>query len=150
MAQVVLDSKFSRREFPLEPFIEKEKVSEDITKVLSHLLVWSDSLEQWLKARGDVSGRLMISAPGLATKHAYNSISASDSETTVDLGEKYTTHLIINDGPNSVYVNFDATATTSSIEIKAGEVLRIDYEFKVLHVICASGETASVRWIALK
>jgi len=150
MVQKIQMSDFSRREIPLEPFLDFEVIDEENQKTLSHLLGWSDTEKKWLMVRVDSAGRLKTAIPGLATKHKYNVISVSDTEVTTDLMEKYMTHLIINDGPNSVYINFDDTATTSSIEIKAGEMLTIDYEFQVLHAICASGETATIRWIALR
>ncbi|RLE76538.1 MAG: hypothetical protein DRJ44_03885 [Thermoprotei archaeon] len=150
MAQKIQDSKFSQREVPLEPFLTFETIEEVVKKVLSHLMGWNDTDQRWMKIRVDSSGRLMTAAPGLATKHAINVISASDTETITTLAENYTSHIIYNDGPNAVYVNFDDTATTSSFKIPAGGSLSLDLEFKSLHTICAATETATVYWLALK
>ena len=150
MVQKIQKSDFSRREIPLEPFLLFEEVDDRNTKTLSHLLGWSDSEKKWLMVRVDSSGRLMTAIPGLATKHVINKISASDTETVTTLPENYTSHVIFNDGPNAVYVNFNETATTDSFKIPAGSSLAIDLEFNELHVICAATETATVYWLALK
>jgi len=150
MAQKIQDSDFSRREIPLTPFHTFEEVSDTNTKTISHLLGWSDAEKKWFKVRVDSTGRLMTSVPGLATSHTINKISASDTESSVTLPENYTSHVIYNDGPNAAYLEFDGTATTNSFKLPAAASLGIDLEFKKLSVICASGETATVYWLALK
>ena len=71
-------------------------------------------------------------------------VSASDSETTTSFTNRIKSILIYNDGPNPVFVNFDATATTSSFKIPAKAWLNIDLEIQSLHSITATGETASL------
>ena len=150
MPQKIQDSKFSRREIPLEPFLTFETIEEVVKKTLAHLLGWNESENKWIKLRVDSSGRLMTAVPGLATQHVISKISASDTETSKTLAENYTSHVIYNDGPDAVYVEFDTTATTNSFKIPALSALSVDLEFKSLHCICASGETATVYWLALK
>lgn len=64
------------------------------------------------------------------------------------------THVVVwNDGPNSVHVDLgDTTATTADRKIKAGESFSEDWDARLgsdgwpgLGLICAAGETASVR-----
>ncbi|RLE52579.1 MAG: hypothetical protein DRJ26_04570 [Candidatus Methanomethylicota archaeon] len=93
---------------------------------------------------------MMVSGVSPATSVVQNKISASDTETVTTLTETYTSHIIYNDGPYPVYVNFDATATTNNFKIPAGSSLSINLEFKSLHLICASGENATVYWLATK
>jgi len=150
MVQKIQKSDFSRREIPLDPFLTFEEVDDRNQKTISHLLGWNDTEKKWLMVRVDSSGRLMTSVPGLATKHVINKISASDTESVTTLTENYTSHIIYNDGPDAVYVNFDETATTDSFKIPAYSSLSLDLEFKSLHVICAATESATVYWLALK
>ena len=150
MVQKIQKSDYSRREIPLDPFLTFEECDDRNLKTISHLLGWNEAEKKWIMIRCDTSGRLITSPAGLATKHVINKISASDTESTTTLAENYTSHVIYNDGPNDVYVNFDGTATTDSFKIPALASLSIDLEFKELHVICASGETATVYWLATK
>ena len=150
MAQKIQDSRFSRREIPLDPFISFETIEEVVKKTLAHLLGWNDAEKRWIKLRVDSSGRLLTAVPGLATQHVISKISASDTESVTTLTENYTSHIIYNDGPDAVYVNFDETATTDSFKIPAYSSLSLDLEFKSLHVICAATESATVYWLALK
>ena len=150
MVQKIQDSEFSRREIQLTPFIDYETIEEVVKKTLAHLVGWNESEAKWRKIRVDSSGRLMTSVPGLATQHNISKISASDTEGNTTLSESYTSHLIYNDGPNAVYLEFDTTATTNSFKVPAGSALSLDLEFQSLHYICASGESATVYWLALK
>jgi len=150
MAQKIQDSRFSRREIPLDPFISFETIEEIVKKTLAHLLGWNDAEKKWIKLRVDSSGRLLTAVPGLATSHVISKISATDSENNTTLAENYTSHIIYNDGPDPVYVEFDQTATTNSFKIPAGSSLSVDLEFKSLHYICDSGGSATVYWLALK
>jgi hypothetical protein len=94
----------------------------------------------------------------VAFTNQYNtSVSATQSNTTVSIGFDPSYLLLINDGANEVFVNFTgAAATTSSFEIKAGESLGLTSEAEAdgyigsrFDVICSSGETATVRVLAL-
>jgi len=149
MVQKIQDSDYSKREFPLQPFILIEEIEDRNVKAVSHLLAWSDELKQWLKLRVDTTGKLFVSGVSPATKHQYNSISATTVEGKTVLPEAYTSHIIINDGTDTVYIDFDATATTADYPLKAGETLSIDLEFKELHYLAASG-TQPLRWLATK
>ena len=150
MVQKIQKTDFSRREIPLDPFLTFEEIDERVSKTLSHLQAWNEAGKRWVMLRADSSGRLIIAPVGLATTHAINKISASDTETVTTLAENYTSHVIYNDGPDAVYVNFNDTATTDSFKIPSLGVLSIDLEFNELHVICASGESATVYWLATK
>jgi len=150
MVQKIQKSDYSRREIPLDPFLTFEEVDEKNIKTISHLLGWNDAEKKWVMIRADSSGRIITAPTGLATTHAINVISASDTESITTLPENYTSHVIYNDGPDDVYVNFDDTATTNSFKIPSLGSLSIDLEFKELHVVCAAGKTATVYWLALK
>ena len=150
MVQKIQDSRYSRREIPLEPFLTFEEVDDKNVKTISHLLAWNETDKKWVRLRADTAGKLITAMPGLATQHVISKISATDTEGSTTLTENYTSHVIYNDGPYAVYVEFDQTATTSSFKIPAGTALNIDLEFKSLHYICASGESATIYWLALK
>ena len=150
MPQKIQDTRFSRREMMLDPFIDIETIEDVVRKTLSHLLGWNETDKKWLKLRCDTAGKLMVSGVSPAGSFVHNKISASDTESSVTLTENYTQHVIYNDGPYDVHVNFDATATTNSFKIPKYSSLSLSLEFKSLHVICASGETATVYWLALK
>jgi len=149
MVQKIQDDSFSKRELPLEPFILIEDINEIVNKSLSHLQIWSDAAQKWLKLRGDDTGKLFVSGVSPATKIKFNAISATTVEASTPNPEPYTSHLIINDGTDKVYLNFDATATTSDFPLEAGESLNIDLEFTTLHYLAASG-TQALRWLATK
>ena len=63
------------------------------------------------------------------------------------------TLVVVNDGSNEVYVSVfwegesSAVATTSSAEIKSGESFTFTRELSIsaISIVCASGETATVR-----
>jgi hypothetical protein len=78
-------------------------------------------------------------------------VSAVDVSQTITIG--YSTLTVVNDGANEVYVRVfwegetSAAATTSSREIKSGEGFTFskDMQIKSISIVCASGETATVR-----
>jgi hypothetical protein len=95
----------------------------------------------------------------VAFTNQYNtSVSSSQANTTVSFGFDPSYLLLINDGSSEVYVNFTgAAATSSSFEIKSGESLAMTSEAESdgfigsrIDVICATGETATVRVLALR
>ena len=149
MPQKIQLDKFTRREIPLEPFHLFESTSDDNQKTIAHLLAWDETEKMWRLVRCDASGLLKVSGVSPPTDYEYKSVSVSDTETTVSLTQTRGTHLIINDGTNECFIAFDKTATTSSFPLYAGETLSIDLEFKTLHAICNSGETTTLRWLAL-
>jgi len=73
----------------------------------------------------------------------------TDTEDVTDfvslIGYRANNLLVINDGPNSVYVAVNSTASTNDFELKNGEFISIPVLVDSLHLICNSGETANVR-----
>ena len=53
-------------------------------------------------------------------------------------------HIIRNDGDDTCYINFDAAATTSDIQLKKGEYKTFQTNATAIHGICASGETCDI------
>jgi len=76
-------------------------------------------------------------------------ISATDSEATTSFSQEVSSVLIYNDGNNPCHVNFDATATTSTMKIVAKAWFSADLKLTDLHTICATGETATLFVIGL-
>lgn len=108
----------------------------------------------------------VLAAPAWAADGLlYTKVSASQVVTNTTLPSLTQEVLLINDGANEVYFDLygnkatPADATTSSKEIKPGESLTFHFEgqesgttgntyYKTLSVICAAGETATVRVIS--
>lgn len=96
----------------------------------------------------------------------YNKVSASQTVSNVTLTANTKTILLINDGANEIYYDLyndsetPADATTSSKELKSGETISFTFQpnsssglpggsyYKTLSIICAAGETATVRVVA--
>lgn len=89
--------------------------------------------------------------------HGRTALAVSDSATEVKIDNRHL--LIVNDGSKTIYVQAEqgtdypeqVTATDASFfSIEAGEHLIMDAElpFKAFSVICATGETSTVRWAA--
>ena len=89
----------------------------------------------------------------------YVVVSATDvnSVVTVDIDasdEKAFTLLLINDGANEVFVDFNnSIATSADFQLKSGEFINVSteggYDIRVFGIICSAGETATVRVLAL-
>ena len=80
----------------------------------------------------------------------FTAASASQTNTAVTFGfNGYP--LLINDGPNTVYVSLVGTvATTSDFQLKSGESLAPIDPTTGVGLICATAETATVRVYALE
>lgn len=67
------------------------------------------------------------------------------TETIASFTRQMNSVLILNDGPNPVYVDFDATVTTATgMLIPAKSWWSGDVPITSLHFICAAGQTATV------
>jgi hypothetical protein len=77
-------------------------------------------------------------------------VSAEDTNSAVSFGfNGYV--VIVNDGPNHVYVSLvGTTATTNDFQLKSGESLAPNDPTTGLGLICATAETATVRVLALE
>ena len=105
---------------------------------------------------------LLVGTGWAADLVAYLKVSATQTVTNSTLASGTQTVVLVNDGANEVYFELfgdqqtPADATTSSKELKANESLSFHFEgqqfgtlgnkyFKTLSIICAAGETATVR-----
>ena len=95
------------------------------------------------------SGRPALAQYGPSVK--YQAVSATDASTNVDFGFRATHVVLINDGANEIYVKFGGTtATTSDFELKPAETISVDVPpMEDLGIICAAGETATTRVLAM-
>lgn len=104
---------------------------------------------------------VVVPSPGQA-EPGYVKVSATQVVTNTTLAAGTTDVIIFNDGANEVYYRLftsgetAANATTSSAELKSGEKIRYTFKagstlevsgayYKTLSLICAAGETATVR-----
>lgn len=85
-------------------------------------------------------------------KQFFSEVSATDSNSQVDFGLAASRLEAINDGVNSIFITLESnTATTSDLKLYAGERFSWDTQGDPLRkigrigIICASGETATVR-----
>jgi hypothetical protein len=51
---------------------------------------------------------------------------------------------LYNDGPNAVHVDTDETVTTNSFKIIPKASLSLGVPYNSIHMICATGQTATV------
>jgi len=72
-------------------------------------------------------------------------ISATQADASATYGTNRQYHLIQNSGPNIVYINFDATATTSSFQLNPNKYIEVYGVSNTIHAICNTGLTATVR-----
>lgn len=101
----------------------------------------------------------------LGAEPTYTKVSATQTVTNTTLPASTKTVVLINDGTNEVYWRLftsgetAANATTSSAELKSGESIALTFQpgstqeqpqayYKTLSIICAAGETATVRVIS--
>jgi hypothetical protein len=105
-------------------------------------------------------------ACGLAyAEPTYTAVSATQAVTNTTLPEGTKTVLIVNDGANEIYYRLftsgetSANATTASAQLKSGESISFTFTpgstkevsqayYKTLSIICAAGETATVRIVS--
>jgi len=71
-------------------------------------------------------------------------ISVSDADSSSSFSQIVKAILIYNDGPNAVYYNRDAAATTSNFKLPSKAWLMLDVPLTTPHFICATDETATV------
>ena len=73
--------------------------------------------------------------------------SASEVSSKIDLAPASKTLFLRNDGPNDVFIAFDAdTATTKDFKLTAADgLVKIKAQCVKLALVCNAGETASVR-----
>ncbi|MCD6094174.1 MAG: hypothetical protein J7J51_05255 [Candidatus Omnitrophica bacterium] len=112
---------------------------------LSYLYGYNPTKRGFVALRVTEGGQLLVSGMSPATEALAKKESVTDAGVVVDLGGEYNVHLIINDGPNSVYIAFNRAATTSDFELKSGEYLEIPILAEKIGLICNATETATVR-----
>ncbi len=88
----------------------------------------------------DYAPRMITSAS--ADEDASASVTSTD--TVVSFSQQVKSFIIYNDGPYAVHFNRDNTATTSNFKIPPKAWFMSDVPVTNLHLICASGETATV------
>jgi len=76
-------------------------------------------------------------------------ISATDLESTDSFSQEVLSAILLNDGDDSVHVNFDALATVSHFKLTPKSWLSLDLNLTDVHTICAAGETATVYAIGI-
>ena len=106
---------------------------------------------------------ILLTAAGvaLAGQPFYTTtVSATQTNTTVDLktnlGQDVHSLLVINDGANEIFINIQTgVATTADFRIEPTDAPYIftsgggEFALNTIGIICSSGETASVRLLAL-
>lgn len=94
---------------------------------------------------------LALAAPVVKAELGGQTVSANSTSQTITIG--YSALTMVNDGSNEVYVRIfwegetTGDATTSHREIKSGEGFSFEksFQIKAISIVCASGETATVR-----
>lgn len=112
-----------------------------------------------------VAALALLVVPWAQGEPTYTKVSATQVVTNTTLPENTKTVLLVNDGANEVYYRLftsgetAADATTSSAELKSGESVSFIFQpgstkeqpqayYKTLSLICAAGETATVRVVS--
>jgi hypothetical protein len=76
-------------------------------------------------------------------------VAVTATAATVTLTTTSKSLALINDGANSIFVRFGATATAdgdASLEIKAGEAFTFnDFRVASMSVVCTAGQTSTLR-----
>lgn len=92
---------------------------------------------------------VLISTPVFAIPSKESTSAITDVSSTITLGGYHV--IIVNDGTDEVYLTFNSpvAATTSDFQLNADESITIDSNDRIdnVKIVCASGETASVRII---
>ena len=135
---------------PIDSFEVPAHVYEPkISNSISILYAYNPSKDRLVPVRVNAEGQLLIAGLSPSTEWKYYKKDVSDTGVYIDFGKEYSRILVINDGPNSVYLAFDRQATTNDIELKNGEYLELSILTTGLGLITNSGETATVRIIIL-
>ena len=100
-------------------------------------------VSEFPKAAGDVYFGYDVNRAGfnVFTVFEQETLSVSNSTSSVSFSQEMDTVLIKNIGSTLCYVNFDAAATTNSFDLAAGDTLSIDTNITAVHAITASGTT---------
>jgi hypothetical protein len=77
-------------------------------------------------------------------------LSVSDTSSSASFVPNHYYAEIYNGGANTVYVNFNATATTNHFPVFAGETLKIYTDIAAIHAICDTSLTSTLQIIATK
>lgn len=92
---------------------------------------------------------VLISTPVFAIPSKETTASVTDVSSTIALGGYHV--IIVNDGTDEIYLTFNSAsaATTADFQLNADESITLDSNDRLdnVKVVCASGETASIRVI---
>jgi len=143
------------RLFPDIPELDKQEfpfwgVGLVFRPVFAYFYGYNPTARKFVAIRVTEGGQLLVSGISPATEAKSFKQSVTDTGTVLDLREEFYRVLIINDGPNSVYVAFNRAATTSDFELNPGEYIEISILITKLGLICNTGENANVRILALR
>jgi hypothetical protein len=104
-----------------------------------------------------VAAMILTNRLALAEGQQYAaSVAITSSNTSVTFGFTASQVLLINDGPNKVYVDFaDTEADLSGFEVRPGESISVSATSSTpgrsgIGVVCAVGENSTVRVLALQ
>ena len=70
-------------------------------------------------------------------------LSVTSSNSTATFSQIVAAFIIYNDGPNAIFVENDAAATTSKFKLPARAWLMLDIPTTTVQCICESGNTAT-------
>jgi|TARA_Y100000034_G_scaffold95237_1_gene115573 hypothetical protein len=87
---------------------------------------------------------------GVFSASEQETLSATQATSSVSYSAEADYHIIRNMGNDTVYVNFDAAATTSDVPIKKGEYKSFQTNATAIHGICDTGETGTIRIIGFR
>ncbi len=76
-------------------------------------------------------------------------VSVTAADTLATFAKQVKSIIIYNDGPYTIYINFDAVATVNKFKVPSGSSFFIDLAQTVVHLICAATQTADCRIIGV-
>ena len=84
-------------------------------------------------------------------QEGYTAVSATDASQSVTFTDPAHQILVINDGANEVFINFNGTtAAVTDFELKNGETVVMPITSSAISFICSTAETATVRVLSLE
>jgi len=85
----------------------------------------------------------------IGTTIEQETLSVSNSSSSVSYSAEYKSHIIKNLGTQTIYINLATAATTSDWKLRPGETLKINGNATAIHAITSSG-TATMRALGIK